>query len=107
MCRAVDERPRRALGLRRRLGHDPHRRRDRLAAHARSRGGSADGRRGGMTREWTTETLVAGVLSGEPRALARAISLVGDGDPAAYGRVRALYPQTGRAPALGLTWPPR
>ena len=43
--------------------------------------------------DWTAETLVVGVLAGEPRALARAISLVEDGDPDAYELVRAVYPQ--------------
>jgi len=55
---------------------------------------------------WTTEALVEGVIAGEPRALARAISLVEDGDPAAYDLVRAVYPHTGKAYAVGLTGPP-
>jgi LAO/AO transport system kinase len=55
---------------------------------------------------WTTETLVEGVRAGEPRALARAISLVENGDPAASELVRELYPQTGFAYAVGLTGPP-
>jgi LAO/AO transport system kinase len=55
---------------------------------------------------WTTEALVEGVLAGEPRALARAISLVEDADPAAGELVRAVYPHTGRAYAVGLTGPP-
>jgi LAO/AO transport system kinase len=50
--------------------------------------------------------LAAGVRAGEPRALARAISLVEDGDPAAYELVRDVYPDTGRAYAVGLTGPP-
>jgi LAO/AO transport system kinase len=57
-------------------------------------------------RSWTTEALVAGVRAGEPRALARAISLVEDGDPAAYELVREVYPQTGHASVVGLTGPP-
>ena len=56
--------------------------------------------------ELTLEELVAGVRSGERRALARAISLVEDGDPLAYPLVRELYPETGRAAVIGVTGPP-
>ena len=56
--------------------------------------------------DWTTDALVSGVRDGEPRALARAISLVEDADPAAYDLVRAVYPYTGHAYAVGLTGPP-
>ena len=48
-------------------------------------------------REWTRESLVAGVRSGDRRALARAITLVENGDPLAADLVRELYPETGRA----------
>ena len=57
-------------------------------------------------REWTRETLVAGVREGDRRALARAISLVENGDPLAYELVRALYPETGGAYSIGVTGPP-
>jgi LAO/AO transport system kinase len=57
-------------------------------------------------REWTRDTLVEAVREGDPRALARAITLVENGDPLAYDVVRDLYPQTGRAHAVGLTGPP-
>src|SRR6476659_428632 len=57
-------------------------------------------------REWTRETLAAGVRGGDRRALARAISLVEDGDPLAYGVVADLYPQTGSAYSVGVTGPP-
>src|SRR5579884_3091333 len=57
-------------------------------------------------REWTRETLVAGVRDGDPRALARAITLVENGDPLAYDVVRDVYPHTGRAHAVGITGPP-
>ncbi len=56
--------------------------------------------------DWSTEALVEAVLAGEPRALGRAISLVEDGDPAASELVRAVYPHTGHAYAVGLTGPP-
>jgi LAO/AO transport system kinase len=56
--------------------------------------------------KWTQERLLEGVRSGDRRALARAISLVEDSDPLAYDLVRELYPDTGRAYALGITGPP-
>src|SRR5256712_10082990 len=56
-------------------------------------------------REWTRETLAEGVRSGDKRALARAISLVENGDALAYDVVRDIYPRTGRAYAIGVTGP--
>ena len=55
---------------------------------------------------WTAESLVEGVLAGEARALGRAISLIEDGAPSAYELVRAVYPHTGHAYAVGITGPP-
>jgi len=57
-------------------------------------------------REWTRETLAAGVRAGDRRALARAITLVESSDPLAYDLVRDLYPETGRAYVIGVTGPP-
>jgi GTPase len=57
-------------------------------------------------RDWTRETLAAGVRDGDRRALARAITLVENGDPLAYGVVADLYPATGKAYAVGITGPP-
>ena len=57
-------------------------------------------------REWTGETLAAGVRDGDRRALARAITLVENGDPLAYQVVSDVYPSTGGAHAVGLTGPP-
>jgi LAO/AO transport system kinase len=57
-------------------------------------------------RDWTRETLAAGVREGDRRALARAITLVENGDPLAYGVVADLYPFTGNAYAVGVTGPP-
>jgi LAO/AO transport system kinase len=57
-------------------------------------------------REWTQETLAAGVREGDRRALARAITLVESSDPLAYELVRELYPETGKAYAIGVTGPP-
>lgn len=51
--------------------------------------------------------LVAAVRQSQPRAVARAISLVEDGDPAVYAELAALLaPDTGRAHLVGLTGPP-
>src|SRR5213594_3111789 len=55
---------------------------------------------------WTRATLVEAVRAGDRRALARAISLVENGDPLAHEVVRELYPHTGHAYAVGITGPP-
>ena len=57
-------------------------------------------------RDFTRETLAAGVRDGDRRALARAITLVENSDPLAYDLVRELYPETGQAYAIGVTGPP-
>jgi LAO/AO transport system kinase len=57
-------------------------------------------------RDWTRETLAAGVRNGDRRALARAITLIENRDPLAYDVVADLYPYTGSAYAVGLTGPP-
>jgi LAO/AO transport system kinase len=57
-------------------------------------------------REFTRETLAAGVRAGDKRALARAITLVENSEPLAYEVVKELYPETGRAYAVGITGPP-
>src|ERR687886_1628800 len=59
-----------------------------------------------MARTWTLDELLAGVRAGDRRALARAISLIEDGDALAYDLIRDLYPETGRAYAVGVTGPP-
>ena len=46
------------------------------------------------------------LLKGDNRALARAISLVENDDPAGWDLVREVYPQTGRALVVGFTGPP-
>ena len=51
-------------------------------------------------------TLAERLLAGDKRALARAISLVEDDDPAGWELVREVYPQTGRAAVVGFTGPP-
>jgi LAO/AO transport system kinase len=53
-----------------------------------------------------TPTLADRVLAGDPRAMARAISLVENEDPAAAELVRAIFPRTGRAYLIGVTGPP-
>jgi LAO/AO transport system kinase len=60
-----------------------------------------------VTRKtWTLAELVEGVRGADRRVLARAISLVEDGDPLSYPLVRELYPETGRAALIGVTGPP-
>jgi LAO/AO transport system kinase len=54
-----------------------------------------------------TETALAQrLMSGDKRALARAISLVEDDDPEGWALVREVYPHTGRAAIVGFTGPP-
>jgi GTPase len=53
-----------------------------------------------------TDTLAARVLAGDPRAIARAISLIEDEDPASADLVREIFPKTGRAYLVGVTGPP-
>ena len=46
------------------------------------------------------------VLAGDPRAIARAISLIEDESAAGAELVRHLFPRTGRAYVIGITGPP-
>ena len=57
-------------------------------------------------REFTRESLAAGVRAGDKRALARAITLVENSEPLAYDLVKDVYPETGNAYAVGITGPP-
>ena len=50
--------------------------------------------------------LAEGVLAGDARAIARAISLVEDDAPAGADLVRAIFAKTGRAQLIGITGPP-
>jgi LAO/AO transport system kinase len=52
------------------------------------------------------EPLAQRLLAGDRRALARAISLVENDDPAGWELVREVYPQTGHASVVGFTGPP-
>jgi len=51
-------------------------------------------------------TLAERVLNGDPRAIARAISLIENESPAGADVVRGIYPRTGRAYVIGVTGPP-
>jgi LAO/AO transport system kinase len=51
-------------------------------------------------------TLAQRLLDGDKRALARAITLVENDDPAGWELVREVYPHTGRAAIMGFTGPP-
>jgi LAO/AO transport system kinase len=52
------------------------------------------------------QTLAERLLAGDRRALAKAITLVENDDPAGWAIVREVYPRTGRAAVLGFTGPP-
>jgi LAO/AO transport system kinase len=52
------------------------------------------------------EAVIAGVLAGDRRAVARAISLVEDDDPSLEALSAGIYAQTGRAATVGLTGAP-
>jgi len=51
-------------------------------------------------------SLAQRLLSGDKRALARAISLVEDDKPEGWELVREVYPNTGQAAVIGITGPP-
>jgi LAO/AO transport system kinase len=51
-------------------------------------------------------SLVDRILAGDPRAVARAVSMVEDGDPELPELSAALYPHTGQAYTVGLTGSP-
>ena len=57
-------------------------------------------------RRRVTATLAERVLAGEPRAIARAISIIEDEDPASADLVRGIFAGTGRAYLIGVTGPP-
>src|SRR5436305_8870448 len=54
----------------------------------------------------TEQSMGERLLAGERRALARAISLVENHDPAGWELVRQVYPHTGQASVVGFTGPP-
>jgi LAO/AO transport system kinase len=51
-------------------------------------------------------SLAQRLLSGDKRALARAITLVENDDPAGWELVREVFPHTGQASVIGFTGPP-
>ena len=59
-----------------------------------------------MTTGATGSALAAGVLAGDPRAVARALSLVEDETPAGVRLLQAIFARTGRAQIIGVTGPP-
>jgi LAO/AO transport system kinase len=54
----------------------------------------------------TTPTLSERVLAGDPRAVARAISLIEDEEAAGAELIRRIFPRTGAAYLIGVTGPP-
>ncbi len=59
-----------------------------------------------MARAVAVPDLIAGARNGDPRAVARLVSLVEDADPALREVMAALAPFTGRAQVIGLTGAP-
>jgi LAO/AO transport system kinase len=57
-------------------------------------------------RAWSAGELAEGVLAGDRRAIARAISVVENRGAEAAELVRAVYPRTGRATTVGVTGSP-
>lgn len=56
--------------------------------------------------EKTDQSLAERLVAGDRRALARAITLVENDDPAGWDLVREVFPRTGKARIVGLTGPP-
>jgi LAO/AO transport system kinase len=54
----------------------------------------------------TEQSLAERLIAGDKRALARAITLIENDDPAGWELVREVFPRTGRARIVGLTGPP-
>src|SRR4029453_5880447 len=54
----------------------------------------------------TEQSLAERLIAGDKRALARAITLIENDDPAGWELVREVFPKTGRARIVGLTGPP-
>src|SRR5213595_747134 len=54
----------------------------------------------------SADSLSQRLMSGDRRALARAISLVEDDDPEGWALVREVYPHTGKSTIVGFTGPP-
>ena len=59
-----------------------------------------------MTIDTPVPNLADRVLAGDPRAVARAISLIENEDPSGAEIVRAVFGKTGRAYLIGVTGPP-
>src|SRR5215212_1210026 len=54
----------------------------------------------------TEQSLAERLMAGDKRALARAITLIENDDPAGWELVREVFPHTGKARIVGLTGPP-
>src|SRR5438046_7686098 len=58
------------------------------------------------TAKKAESSLAERLIDGDKRALARAITLIENDDPAGWELVREVFPKTGRARIVGLTGPP-
>jgi LAO/AO transport system kinase len=70
------------------------------------RSGAGRDRTGGLRRSHDVPALIARAQEGDPRAVARLVTLVENDDPALPQIAAALAPHTGRAQVLGLTGSP-
>ena len=52
------------------------------------------------------EDMIEGILDGDRRMMARAISLIENGDPSIHKLLSQLYPHTGNAFVIGITGAP-
>lgn len=68
--------------------------------------GGQEGAAGGADAPSALATLAQGVLAGQARAIARAISRVENQDPLAPALLAQLLPHTGQATTVGVTGPP-
>src|SRR5690606_3759022 len=68
--------------------------------------GNRPGSAGSVRRSRDVDALVTAARAGDPRAVARLVSLVEDGDPILPAVAAALAPYTGTAQVVGLTGAP-
>jgi len=79
---------------------------DEEAQKAHAVGQSTLARQVAKAAEKAEQSLAERLLAGEVRALARAITLIENDDPAGWELVREVFPSTGKARIVGVTGPP-
>src|SRR5205809_3834157 len=63
-------------------------------------------RKSDFIRTMFNSDLIAKILNGESRSIARAISLAENGGPSAADLMKGIFPRTGRAAVIGITGSP-